>query len=445
MNTKSFLFLLLAFLYLTVNGVNSVAQVVNDTVGYKDSLAVDTLKSEEDSLFYSAGSFMNSPSQKKEDMKSIGFVEYLKSGINNTDPFVKFSYYLIIILFFLFVITFLFIILNRLVAEYFKRRKAEIIDEIEELIANYMSLNSEDSLEELEDVKNSLKKINKNSIAKRITLKYLLSIDNAFSGDSNTHIKNLYLFLDYHIAAKRKLKSESWSVRAKAIRELSQMDYTEATPEIRKSLNHINPVLRLEAGIALLKLDKENPFALLDVDRELTYWQQMNLLEIVRLNKFITPPLFSKWLHSKQETIIEFSIRLIEYFQQLEAKDELLKLLNHPKESIKIQVIKCLGRLDIEEAITDLVSLHQNETSKEVRIACISSIAQISSMDALDFLVSQLDNEDIDEVLTIAISLRDVGNMGVDLLKQSLEESNEGSVKYKAIIHALDENLKITR
>lgn len=419
--------LFMAF-FLCISSAN--ASIKNDSI---DSLLV------EDTLYNSSSSFMNR-TQAKSELKPIGIKGYIEAGVNSEDKFVRLSYRLIIALFIVFISTFIFIISNRFVAEYLKRKKLKINDRIEELIALYINI-EKDSDVEIDEVFNELKSMQKNKTARRIILKYILSVDLAFAGESNLQLRKLYTRLNYHKRAMHKLNSESWSVRAKTIRELSQMDIEETTDEIRKSLNHINPVLRLEAGIALLKIDKANPFSFLEVERELTAWQQMNLLEIIRNSKLLKVPSFKKWLHSKQDSIVEFSIKLISYYQQLDALEDLKLLIKHKNASIRFEVVKCLGSLEMEEVIADLIQVYRLEKDEKVRIQSIKSVAYLGGESAILFLEEVLHSSISVEMLTAAIALRELGDVGVSKL---YEHTNTTDMQLlKVLRHALDENLII--
>lgn len=274
-------------------------------------------------------------------------------------------------------------------------------------------------------------------------MRYILKIDKSFSGSIDSHIRDLYVALNYHKKAIRNLTSENWGVRAKAIRELAQMDRVEATNQIKLSLNHINPVLRLEAGIALLKLDKDQPFALLGVNRELTLWQQVNLFEIVRNGIAGNVPLFKTYLNAKQSSIVVFSIKLIEYFQQLDALDELVKLIKNANESIRLQVVETLGVLESEESVEAIINHFEFEENNSIRLACIRSLGKLNTPETLAVLLRILSSSNSEEVLHAAIAIRDTGQMGRKVLENEVSLSKIGTIKYKALQHALDSNLVI--
>lgn len=424
-------FILVQLLVLDVSLADSITTSAVDT----------TLSVDDDTLYNSSSSFTNKSVQLKEKAET-GIIEYFKNGFNNEDKFVRFSHRLIVILFFIFIATFCFIIINRFIVEYFKRKKLKINDTIEELVAIYLST-EKNEIEEQNKIILELQKLKKNKTAKRILLKNILSVDLAFSGESNLQLRKLHEALNYHIDAKKRLNSESWATRSKAIRELAQMRREEFSDEIRKSLNHINPVLRLEAGVALLKLDHETPFSFLDVDRELTTWQQMNLLEYIRNTNTLKVPNFSKWLHSRQDSVVEFVVKLISHYQQFDALPVLKTLLSHKNWAVRLEVVKCMGSFEFEEIADDLIEFYKTESREEVRIQCIKSIARIGSSNALEFLVSVISNQLYDEKITAAIALREIGAQGINQLKSLLSSYNEEVLKVTR--HALDENLILSR
>lgn len=406
----------------------------------KSLLAQDSLN--KDSLFIPSNTFSNAPSRLETQSKNNFMVEKILYGYNNPDFASRFAYRLIIFLFFIFLVIFLFIFLNRLRVETNKKIKKRNIHKIEELVAEYLSLNHNTAIEETEKIKSELAKIAKMRFGSKLILKTILNIDHAFTGESNLHLRALYVDLEFHKKAKKRLRSENWSIRAKAIRELSQMDRFEYTEEIRKSLIHINPVLRLEAGIALLRLDRENPFSMLDVDRELTAWQQIILYDLIKNTSSIKVPNFSKWISSKQESIVEFSIKMIMHFQQFETLENMLSLLKHSSYLIRARVVNCFATLEYEEALHTISDLYLEEANNEVRLECIRYMKKLNTIDSREILSSWfLNASNSDEILEIAISFREVGELGMSWLVETKAKLKEDMLRTKAISHALDNNL----
>lgn len=405
-------------------------------------LAQDSLKN--DSLIIPSNVFSNAPTNLEIKSENNFMFEKILYGYNNPDFASRLAYRLIIILFIIFLTIFLFIFINRVRVEAYKKIKKRYDNRIEELIAEYISLNQNTSLKEIEEIKAELIKITKKRIGSKLILRTILSIDHAFTGESNLHLRALYVSLGYHKKAKSRLKSENWSVRAKAIRELSQMDRFEYTDEIRKSLTHINPVLRLEAGIALLRLDKENPFSLLDIDRELTSWQQVILFDLIKNTSSIKVPNFSKWLTSKQDSIVEFSIKMIMHFQQLESLEKLHFLLQHSSWVIRARLVNCYASLEHEDVRDLIEKLYLAESNAEVRLECIHYMKKLNTKESKDILNGWFfKTNETEEILEITISFRELGESGIDWLTRTKSLLVDDLVRTRAINHALDNNLFI--
>ncbi len=65
-------------------------------------------------------------------------------------------------------------------------------------------------------------------------------------------------------------------------------------------------------------------------------------------------PDYSNWLHSSQNSVVEFAIRMIAKFNQFENISELLPLLDHPSEEVRREAIRSLSALEHQEII-DLI------------------------------------------------------------------------------------------
>ncbi len=369
--------------------------------------------------------------------------EYILSGFNNSDPIIQFCYWFSFICLLLFIGISLFLIFNRYVVAYFKNRKSKIYHEIQELLTEIIYADESEG-ERKQEIIHRLNKIRYTSnFYSNLLRSELLELHKQFKGESADVLRGIYIQLKFHVSAMNALHSESWTRRSSAIRELSQMDIEEAAQHIRKSLNHINPTLRLEAGIALLKLDKKNPYALLDTDKELTEWQQVCLLNAIITGKDIEIPMFSKWLSSKQTSIQIFSLRMIEYYHQLGAEFDIIQLLKSNQTNLQLNAIKTLGSLESFEAIPDLMELYKQSESTDIKQAIIESIAKIGAQDSLDFLIKSLHNKNRDVALTAAYAIKSIGAKGKQLLLETKNISMPGSLEYSVITHCLDEYLSI--
>lgn len=420
-----------------------------------DSLRIDSLNtaldsntSEDDTAFIiPTESFTQAPAvqeQKKVDI-STGVWNYLLSGFNNNEPIIRFCYWFILICLLVFIGITAFIISNRIVVAFYKKRKRKVFQNLQDLLSEYIYLEEDEiSVERKAEIKKELLQINLTSnFYSQLLRSQLLDIHKQFKGDASASLRQLYIDLNFHKKAMKKLRLDNWTIRSAMIRELAQMEITEAANQIKYSLNHINPTLRLEAGIALLKIDKENPFALLDVDKDLTQWQKVNLLEAIITSTALEIPSFKKWLKSKQASVIVFALVMIEYYQQLDAEDEIIDLLDHENEEVRNQAIKVLGSLESFMSEAKLIQIFYKTDSIYTKQFIIEAISKIGSEDSLEFLLALLSSGNRDIALQSAYGIKGLGQNGLTILKEKLANLSSDLLEYKVIKHSLDEYLSI--
>lgn len=383
--------------------------------------------------------------QNKTIDSASGLFEYILSGFNNSDPIIRFCYWFILVCLIVFISINLFIVINRYVVAYYKSRKRNMYEELQELLTEYLYLDEdEESKKRGSEILKRVRKLNKQSkFYSNIIKEEILELHKQFKGDASEVLRKLYIDFNFDKKAIKKLKVDNWTMRSSAIRELAQMDIAEASTQIKLSLNHINPTLRLETGIALLKLDKQNPFALLDTDKELNKWQQINLLSAITTSKDLEIPSFKKWLNSKQPSIVVFSLIMIEYYQQLDAEEAIIELLDSNNEEVLLQAVKTLGVLESFSSEYKLIQLFAKSESIDVKLCIIEAISKIGSDDSLEFLYIQLKNANRDIALRAAYAIKAIGQKGVDFLHDRISVLSPDVLEYKIIKHSLDPYLSI--
>lgn len=91
----------------------------------------------------------------------------------------------------------------------------------------------------------------------------------------------------------------------------TNLDYGFVHDEIERCLNSSNEILRMEAKLAWIRLDIDDPLSFLDkLEHDFTPWEQLHVFEMIKRNK-VTLPDFSRWLNSPNETVVLFCRRMI--------------------------------------------------------------------------------------------------------------------------------------
>ena len=94
------------------------------------------------------------------------------------------------------------------------------------------------------------------------------------------------------------------------------LDYGLIKPELERCLNSSNEIMRMEAEMALILLNTEDPFSFLNkLEKEFTPLEQLQVYHLMKRHQ-IKHTDFSRWLSSPNESIVLFSKRMIRAFHQ---------------------------------------------------------------------------------------------------------------------------------
>lgn len=274
---------------------------------------------------------------------------------------------------------------------------------------------------------------------KRILRKQLLKLHKNLAGSAKEALGTLYRELKLHKDAFTQLRSTDWSEKADAVRELSQMEIPEAKDKIIRLTGHENAVLRLEAQVAMLMLDKENPFGFLEKKRAvITEWQQLNLEETIKKIDIQKIPVFAQWYSLKNASAVQFCIKMTSAYNQFESSSRLIGLLSSRHERVVKEAVVALGQMMIPEAQQPLFDLYPH-TSLEIKNEIISSLGKIAGDTAIAFLTDLLYKGSHHTALKAAAALKMSGYDGEQILNKALESRSETAVAVS--MHLLDERI----
>jgi hypothetical protein len=279
----------------------------------------------------------------------------------------------------------------------------------------------------------------KKAIVRQLVINELIFLHKNFSGKVNTLIRDLYVSLKLEKHSKRKLKSWRWHKKAEGIEELSELGVESVANQLLKFVNSKNITLRMQAQSGYLQLSKTNPFVFLDyTNQTILHWHQINLMEVLNRRKDIPLPLFSKWFNSPNESIVIFCIRLMVRFHQMESVKELLKLIKHPSEQVRKEMIIAIGELILVDSERHL-TIHFLNESQACRLEIIKTVGKIASGEELDFLSRLIYSPDFEIRFEAAKALKRHGDLGEALLYQMLDKVPEEN--RSVILHMLDKRL----
>ncbi|HUH33775.1 MAG TPA: HEAT repeat domain-containing protein [Daejeonella sp.] len=316
--------------------------------------------------------------------------------------------------------------------------KAEI-DNI--LTSSIIEFNSEDYKEEdVRKIVDNLKELPlKKYLVRQLVINELMFLHKNFSGKVNTLISTIYVWLELEKHSKRKLNSWRWFIKAEGIEELSELGIESEADRLLAYVNSKNITLRMQAQSGYLQLSKKDPFIFLDyADQNLLTWHQINLMDVLNRRKDIPLPVFSRWFTSTNNSVVIFCIRLMVRFHQMESVKELLKLIKHPDEEVRKEMIIAIGELSLVDSERHLTIHFLNETLS-CRLEIIKAVGKIASGDEFDFLSRLVYSPDFELRFEAAKAIQRHGDAGEALLYQLLETVPDENKS--VVLHMLDKRL----
>jgi hypothetical protein len=320
---------------------------------------------------------------------------------------------------------YIYIVVGRVTALYKRTREANLKDRIIAMLANVLVFSDNDDPDAV--VSHFLPRFSRlplyRGTIRRLLVSELLKSHSSFNGRVAEVIQELYLQLKLDRKARKSLSSRRWEERIEAIRELTEMSVKEESEKILKYTDDRNPYLRLEAQISFIRLCVESPFRFMGFVREpILDWHQIVLFEVITKTESMARPRFATWLNSKNDSVVSFCLKLIEYYQQFDAVPNLIYLINHYNPAIRGAAIDILGRMEAEVAESHLVGAYANQPQK-IQLKIVNALGVIGSGKCISFLNSQVRSKDFAIRLSAMRAIKAHRHEGVELLNTLFNES----------------------
>lgn len=251
----------------------------------------------------------------------------------------------------------------------------------------------------------------------------IMQLYSNLSGEISNKLRELYIDLGLDNESVAKTQSHQWHVRAKGFRELAQMNIKTVNEEIEKCLNSDNDILRMEAQLAMIRLNYEDPFSFLSkLKKPFTSWEQLHVYEMITRHQ-IQIPEFSDWLNSMNESIVIFCIRMIRAFKQAENYKKLLPFLEHANKDIREEAILTLGELRIYETLAIFKERYVVE-DQDARVLILQAMSKMPEDSNVDFLQGILEPSNALR-LQAAEALSRIESFGVKGIETILRRSDD--------------------
>jgi hypothetical protein len=289
------------------------------------------------------------------------------------------------------------------------------------------------------EIVNQINAVAKDSFKRVILADEMKDLMVNLSGEAADKLRALFYELNLDIDSEMRVFSSKWHVKVKGFRELAFMNIQRVNKEIIKCLHHRNPIVRMEAQLALVRLNDEDRFSFLDhITRPFTLWEQINVHEMLVAHNLQIPD-FSRWLTSPNRTVILFALRMIKVFEQRGSADKIIDLLENDDIEIRNMAIYVLGRLKIKEALPHFKHIYRNENYENC-LAILQAIRNMPDELVLNFLKLVLDKEDdVQLQIEATKAIYEIGETGEKALEKLMESDYKN---YQIIIkHVLDKRI----
>lgn len=248
---------------------------------------------------------------------------------------------------------------------------------------------------------------------RKILTKDILSAKKNMSGKSSIFLQKLYLQLGLDQYAIKNISSKRWHIKTKAIQDLGIMGLKENLSKIYRYTNNTNELIRMEAQIAVIKLTGFEGLRFLDViNTPINDWQQIKLLNElshVQANDFSG---IEKWLHSANESVVVFALKLVRVFRRLELYKQVELCLLHQSPSVRKEAILAIEKIYTEYTAKVLLSRYEYEVI-ENQITILKVIQQIGDEETIDTLISFIDSAANEEKRTIVRAIAHISINGL--------------------------------
>ena len=266
-------------------------------------------------------------------------------------------------------------------------------------------------------------KMFRNPGARQYAIENLITNKKAFSGAVADNIRQLYEQLGFKRDSIKKMQSNTWFIKAKGIQELAIMDQNDQIIKVYRLTNSKNELVRNEAQNAIIQWAGFNGLRFLDVvTYEISEWQQIQLL--VLLKNFTQQDMrkLPSWLSSGNDTVVVFALKIAETYQQFGVKEKIEECLFHQNEKVRVQAVNTLAVTGVKKSADKIIAQYPGE-SVQSRINILCKLPLLAGEEHLSFLMQQLSDENDFIKLSAAKAIGEMHRM--DLLQQKALDQPE--------------------
>ncbi len=274
---------------------------------------------------------------------------------------------------------------------------------------------------------------------RQVLIDEMIDVSINLKGEEARKLLSLYKHLGLDRDSLARANSLRWHKKIKGFRELAFMNIRDGNDAIYKALNSSNEILRMEAQIALVRLNDKDPFEFLShLERPFSLWEQITLHELL-IQHNIQVPSFSKWLTSPNPTVVMFALRMIREFKQKDAEEGVNEALRHSDPAVRQLAVQVAGDLDFRSTLDTMKHMYKNQ-EYNICLEIVRTMGKMPDLSMLGFLKLVLDKED-DVQLQIEAT-KAIENNGEEGVKTLVKLMKSEYKNYNIIVrHVLDRRI----
>lgn len=355
-------------------------------------------------------------------METFSFsATFILGFLDELPPRVYLASWILLICLALFCILGIFLISKRMISNYMQRRDRYWNAQIVEIMTHFMvRIDSADHADPLRKTLHEFEQLPlKKTHIKQLLYKHVINYHRNFTGNTADKLRDLFRKLKLDSLTEQKLKSWDSSTKIAGILEAAEMQLVNLSPLIEHLIHSKSSEIRIEAQATYIFLNKQHSFHFLkELNEPILEWHQLILFNLITHIKLKELPLFSTWLDSSNPSVIELCLKLIAHFQQFEAQDQIIQLLEHPDDNIQSLAIKILGEFEAVKAEESLIKRYAIVDDK-LKVDIIRALGRIASGKQLNFLLEAVNSPVFEIAFEATQALQNHGEPGISELRKA--------------------------
>ena len=228
---------------------------------------------------------------------------------------------------------------------------------------------------------------------RQLIINELVKNKTSFSGAVSANISQLYCRLGLNVDSVNKLNSARPHIQCAGIYELCVMDQNSQVKKVYRLTNSKDQDVRIEAQTAIIQWYGFKGLRFLDVvSYPITEFQQLKLLELLRILPFTGFSNLGKWLASDNDTVVIFALKLASHYNEYDFIREVEACLTHSNEAVRIQAVKTVAVIGDVSTTSLLTNIYRQESFSN-RLNILTQLPAIAGDEQTGFLVDLLDDE----------------------------------------------------